>query len=61
MDRLLTIDEAAEMTRLSTATLRYLRHDGRGPKSGKLGRRIFYREQDLIAWVDAQFDQDVHR
>lgn len=58
MDKLLTIDEAAEMTRLSTATLRFLRHEGRGPQSGKLGRRIFYRERDLIAWIDAQFEQD---
>lgn len=58
MDKLLTLPEVAEVTRLSEATLRWLRHNGTGPRSGKLGRRIFYREQDVIAWVTAQFDAD---
>ena len=58
MDRLLTLPEAAKLTRLSENTLRFMRHEGRGPKSGKLGRRIFYRENDLITWVDAQFEPD---
>ena len=58
MDRLLTLPEAAKLTRLSENTLRFMRHEERGPKSGKLGRRIFYRENDLITWVDAQFEPD---
>lgn len=56
MDKLLTLAEVAEMTRLSVNTVRWLRHNGKGPKSGKLGRRIFYREPDVIEWVNAQFD-----
>lgn len=54
-DQLLTIAEAAEATRLSVNTLRYMRQQGKGPKSGKLGKRIFYRERDVQAWIDAQF------
>lgn len=54
-DTIMLIGEVAELTRLSENTLRWLRHDGRGPKSAKLGRRIVYRESDVIAWIDAQF------
>ncbi len=58
MDPLKTIPEAAEMTRLPVATLRYMRHCGTGPKSAKVGRRVVYRESDLIAWIDAAFAKD---
>lgn len=53
--KLKTIEEVAEMTRLPVATLRYHRHLGTGPKSGKVGRRIVYREADVEAWIDEQF------
>lgn len=56
-DQLLTIEEAAEQTRLSINTLRWMRRQGTGPKSGKLGKRIFFRQSDLDAWIDAQFNQ----
>ena len=58
MDPLKTLPEAAEMTRLPIATLRYMRHCGTGPKSAKVGRRVVYRESDLIAWIDAAFAED---
>jgi hypothetical protein len=56
MDSLLTIDEAAEMLRQPVATLRYWRHVDKGPRSARLGARIFYKEDECIAWVNAQFD-----
>ncbi len=41
---------------LSAATLRYFRHEGtKGPKSAKLGRRVVYRESDVLAWIDKAF------
>lgn len=40
-DRLLTIDEVADLTRLPIATLRYKRHDHTGPRSFRMGRRVF--------------------
>lgn len=55
MDRLLSIEEAAELTRMPVATLRYYRSKKIGPKSARLGRRVVYREADLLAWVDEQF------
>lgn len=54
MDRLLTLPEVAEMLRTSPDTLRYWRHVGAGPRSGKLGRRVIYREADVLAFLDEQ-------
>lgn len=54
-DKLLTLAEVAELTRLPEATLRWFRHCGKGPKSGKLGRRVMYRQADVTEWINAQF------
>lgn len=55
-ERILKINEVAEWTGIAEATLRFWRHEGRGPKSAKLGRRVVYRESDVQRWLDAQFD-----
>ena len=51
---LLTITEAAELLRAPVATLRYWRHLGIGPRSFRIGRRVLYRSDDLLSWIDAQ-------
>lgn len=49
---LLTVNEVAEMTRLTPATLRWWRSVGHsGPKSFKLGRRVLYRRSDVEKWM----------
>ena len=53
---LLTITEAADLLRAPVATLRYWRHLGTGPRSFRLGR-VLYRRDDLHAWIDAQHGQ----
>ena len=58
MERLLRIPEIAELTGVPEATWRFWRHEGSGPKSAKLGRRVVYREADVVAWIDAQFEVD---
>jgi predicted DNA-binding transcriptional regulator AlpA len=55
---LMLLPEVATMTRLSEDTIRWLRHTGEGPKSGKLGRRVVYRRSDVQTWIDAGFDRD---
>lgn len=55
--RLLTVREVAEMVRLPEATLRYYRATGKGPKSGKLGGHVLYREADVLAWVREAFKE----
>ena len=57
LGRLLTSAEVAEIIRVPQATLRYWRHIGIGPKSFKMGpRRVLYRENDVVAWVDQQME-----
>ena len=51
---LLTIAEAVQLLRTPVATLRYWRHRNTGPCSFRLGRRVLYRRDDLLAWIDAQ-------
>jgi DNA-binding transcriptional MerR regulator len=52
--RMLTIDEAADILRTPVSTLRWWRHIGVGPHSFRVGRRVFYRADDLAAWLDEQ-------
>jgi predicted DNA-binding transcriptional regulator AlpA len=56
MEKLLRLPEVAELTGLPVNTLRFWRHQGTGPKSVKLGRRVVYRERDVVAWIEEQFD-----
>jgi predicted DNA-binding transcriptional regulator AlpA len=48
---LLTQYETAEATRLSERTLERHRLAGTGPKFVRLGRRVFYRRNDIEVWV----------
>lgn len=56
MKRLLRLEEVAALTGIPANTLRYWRATDTGPKSARLGRRVVYREADVIAWIDAQFE-----
>lgn len=56
---LLTLEEAAKIVRKSNAQMRWMRHNGTGPRSAKLSGRIVYRRQDVLNWIDAAFaDED---
>lgn len=52
MSNYLTTEEVAALCRTSTETVRYWRHVKKGPKSFKLGRRVLYPEDDLLAWIE---------
>lgn len=54
---LMTLEEVALFLKKSPAQMRWMRHMGTGPKSAKVGGRVMFRKSDVIAWVDAQFDQ----
>ncbi len=56
MEKLLRLPEVAELTGLPENTLRFWCHQGTGPRSARLGRRVVYRERDVVAWIDEQFD-----
>ncbi len=57
-DRLLTVPEIAERTHLSVDTIRWYRHTGAGPRTFRLGRRVFAKESDVDAWIEAQYAAD---
>jgi len=52
---LMTTNEVAERLRASEATVRYWRHEGTGPRSAKIGRRVVYRRADVEQWLEDQF------
>lgn len=56
MDRLLSIAETSGRTTVPVPTLRFYRHKNTGPKSFKLGGRVVYKESDVEAWIDEQYD-----
>lgn len=55
MSDLLTLAEVAERLRVPTATLRFWRHKGTGPKSFRLGGRVAYKASDVEAWIEEQY------
>lgn len=57
-DKLLTVSEVAEISRLPEATIRWFRHVGKGPRSAKLGRRVVYKESEVLKWIEEQFAAD---
>jgi len=56
-DRLLYLDEVAAMLRRTPGALRYMVHAGTAPKSAKISGRRMWRESDVLAWLDAQFEE----
>lgn len=58
--RLMTLPQVAELLQRPPATLRYMRHRGEGPPSAVIAGRIMYREDDVHAWVEEQFESDPH-
>jgi predicted DNA-binding transcriptional regulator AlpA len=55
--KLLTLDEVAALLRRSPAQLRYMRGQGTAPRSAKIAGRIMFREEEVIAFVEAQFEE----
>jgi predicted DNA-binding transcriptional regulator AlpA len=49
-DPFLTTNEVAQRYRTEPSTVRYWRHVGSGPNGVKIGRRVLYRESELVRW-----------
>ncbi len=59
--KLLTLDEVATLLRRSPAQVRWMRHNGTGPRSAKVAGRVMFIEEDLNDWIEAQFSADAER
>ncbi|MBF4595209.1 helix-turn-helix domain-containing protein [Curtobacterium flaccumfaciens] len=56
MTKLLTIEEAAPLVRKTEGAMRWwLRQKGCPIKTAKIGGRLFIREEDITAHIEAQF------
>ena len=55
-DTLLRPDEVAELLRTSEGTLGWWRHVGKGPRSFRIGRRVFYAQSEVERWLREQMD-----
>ena len=53
--KLLTLNQVSELTHVPVATLRWFRAQNIGPKTFRLGGRVMAREEDVDAWVQAQY------
>ena len=53
-DRLLTVSEVCQVAHLSPSGLRWLRSRGAGPTGFRFGRRVLFREADVVAWLNAR-------
>lgn len=57
-DRLLFVEEVAEILRKSPASLRFMIHAGTAPRSAKLAGRRMFRESDVLGWIEEQFEKE---
>jgi excisionase family DNA binding protein len=54
VERLLTIDEVAEVLRVPVPTIRWLRQEGRFAPAVKIGRRLAWERATITAWISGQ-------
>jgi excisionase family DNA binding protein len=54
---LLTVAQTTKYLRISRTTLIRLTHAGKGPTQVKIGRRVFYKQADLDAFILAASTQ----
>lgn len=52
-DRLIPAADLPAYIGLAKQTLARMRHEGKGPKFVRVGRRIFYRSSDVREWLAA--------
>ncbi|MGJ9372263.1 helix-turn-helix transcriptional regulator [Nesterenkonia sp. CF4.4] len=55
--RLRSIEDFAEMTGVPVATIRHWRIRGEGPPAVRLGKRLYWKEQDILDWIEGKFEE----
>jgi excisionase family DNA binding protein len=57
MDRLLSMEEVAELLGVPVGTVRSWRDRGRGPRAVRVGLHLRYRRSDIENWLDGLIEQ----
>lgn len=60
-DKLLFTEEVADMLRKSYGSMRFMIHKGTATRSALIGGRRMFRESDVNAWLEAQFNAEVSK
>lgn len=54
LDRLLTVQELAELLQVPDKTIYSWRYKGEGPRGVRVGRHLRYRPPDVAAWLETK-------
>lgn len=54
---LLNKKEVAPMVRKTVASLNWMLQNGTFPRGAMIGGRMYWRESDVLAWIDEQFEE----
>lgn len=49
---MLTDKQVGDIVHMKPSSLAQMRYKGTGPKFVKLGSRVLYRREDVVAWID---------
>jgi excisionase family DNA binding protein len=52
-------EEVADYLRTPVQTLYQWRHSGKGPPAHRVGKRLLYRREDVLAWLAERRDDRV--
>lgn len=58
-DRLLDTEQVSKLGPWSPATWAYWRHTNYGPRYALIGKRVVYRESEVLAWIEEKFAEQV--
>lgn len=58
-DEMLTLKEVATQLRIPEATLRYWRHQSKGPRGFRIGRSVRFWRTEVALWLEEQ-SRDPH-
>lgn len=53
--KLRSIEDFADMTGVPVPTIRHWRIRGECPPAIRMGKRLYWREQDILDWIDSKF------
>ena len=59
LERLMSINEVAEILGIPAATLYGWRYRGEGPRGYRVGRFVRYRRSAVESWLEKQLDERI--
>lgn len=57
-DRILFVEDVAVLLNRTPASVRWMIQHGTAPRSAMIGGRRCFRESEVLAWIDAQFEKE---